>query len=352
MRIQPMSFERLRDDPLVSVLVANYNYERYVCRAIESLQRQCWRRWEAVICDDGSRDGSVEAIARYVARDSRVRLVRQENGGMASALNRAAAEANGDLVALLDSDDEYMPGRLAAVVARFRDRPEAGVVCHPLRTIRPDGGVIKPCHPRSLAEGWLAPGMLEGVEPALPPCSGLTFRREVAQRVFPLPERFRRCADKVAQDRAALLAPVASIGEPLALYRIHGANLTGLSGPVTREALRANMAFLEQLWADRAGFIRAWHGFEADPTPWREVESAHFFLAARLMGMEGDARIQPASIPSVWRRNAWRMLLAMPRRVALTGLRLWWTENAVKRTVRLVWDLVAGQPAWTGRAQG
>ncbi|NWF82790.1 MAG: glycosyltransferase family 2 protein [Bryobacteraceae bacterium] len=352
MSIQPMTFSSLPARPLVSVVVANYNYERYVCRAIESLQGQTWRRWEAVICDDGSADRSAEIIASYAGRDPRVRLVRQANGGMASALNRAVALTGGELIALLDSDDEYLPERLEAVIERFRSHPEAGVVCHPLRAVRVDGEVIKAFHPRLLAEGWLGPGMLRGVEPALPPCSGLTFRREVAERVFPLPERFRRCADKVAQDRAALLAPVTSLREPLALYRIHGANLTGLSGPVTLEAVRSNLEFLEALWADRAEFIRRWHGFEADVTPWREVESAHFFLAARLLGSGGDSRIQPSSIPSAWKRNVWRLLLAMPRPAALAALRLWWTENAVKRNLRLVWDFVAGPPAWTGRAQG
>lgn len=351
MSIQPMTFSRLPERPLVSVVVANYNYERYVCRAIESLQGQTWPRWEAVICDDGSADRSAEVIASYAGRDPRIRLVRQANGGMASALNRAVALAGGELIALLDSDDEYLPGRLEAVVERFRQHPEAGVVCHPLCAVRADGEVLKAFHPRLLAEGWLAPGMLRGLEPALPPCSGLTFRREVAERVFPLPERFRRCADKVAQDRAALLAPVTSLKEPLALYRIHGANLTGLSGPVTPEALRSNFEFLEALWADRAEFIRTWHGFEADVRPWREVESAHFYLAARLLGAGGDARIQPSSIPSAWKRNVWRLLLAMPRSAALAALRLWWTENAVKRNVRLLWDLVTGPPAWTRRAQ-
>jgi len=349
MRIEPLSFPTLREHPLVSVLIANYNYERYVCRAIESLQRQTWSHWEALVCDDASVDHSADVIASFAAHDPRVRLLRQPNGGMASALNRAAGAMNGDLVALLDSDDEYLPARLEKVVERFRRHPEAGTVCHPLCSIRADGEVLKARHPRLLAEGWLAPGILAGVEPALPPCSGLTFRREVAARVFPLPERFRRCADKVAQDRAALLAAVTSLDEPLALYRIHGANLTGLSGPVTPKALRSNLEFLEELWTDRSEFILHWHGFEADPRPWREIESAHFFLAARLLGERDDPRIQPSSIHSPLRRVLWRVLLALPRRLGEAGLRLWWTENTVKRNVRLMWDSIAGAPAWTGR---
>ncbi len=352
MTIQPLGFAPLPKRPLVSILIANYNYERYVGRALESLQQQTWPHWEAVVCDDGSSDHSAEVIAAYALRDPRIALLRQANAGMASALNTAAASARGDLVALLDSDDEYLPNRLEAVVQRFRARPDAGTVCHPVRAIRADGAAIKPRHPRFLAEGWLAPGILAGVEPALPPCSGLTFRREVADRIFPLPPRFRRCADKVAQDRAALLAPVTSLPSILALYRIHGANLTGLSGPVTREALRTNIEFLEQLWTDRAEFIRIWHGFEADPRPWREIESVHFFLAARLLGLSVASPVSAACIPSPVRRTVWQLLLALPRPLGAAGLRFWWTENTLKRSFRNLWDVFAGPIATRAGSHG
>lgn len=352
MPLQPLLFSPLPDRPLVSVLIANYNYERYVGRALESLQSQTWSHWEAIVCDDGSSDRSSDVIANYAARDRRILLLRRSNGGMAAALNDAAAAARGDLVALLDSDDEYLPGRIATVIDRFRRHPEAGTVSHPLCAVSGDSEVIKPRHPRILAEGWLAPGMLAGMEPALPPCSGLTFRREVAERVFPLPVRFRRCADKVAQDRAALAAPVSAIPQPLALYRLHGANLTGLSGPVTPEALSANLEFLEQLWKDRIGFIRAWHGVEADPRPWREIESAHFFLAARLLGVPCSCSVSASSIPGRVKRILWRALLALPRPLGAAGLRFWWTEHLLKRNVRLVWDFICEPPVCRMEVRG
>lgn len=352
MTMQPLSFAPLPERPLVSILIANYNYERFVCRALESLKHQTWPHWEAIVCDDGSSDHSVEVIAAYASRDPRILLLRQDNGGMASALNTAAAAARGELIALLDSDDEYLPRRLESVVERFRSHPEAGTVCHPVRAIRTNGACIKARHPRFLAEGWLAPGILTGIEPALPPCSGLTFRREVADRLFPLPVRFRRCADKVAQDRAALLAPVSSLNGVLALYRIHGANLTGLSGPVTREALRANLDFLEELWTDRAEFIRIWHRLEADPRPWREIESVHFFLAARLLGLSGAQPVGAGRIPNPVRRAVWRLLLALPRPLGAAGLRFWWTEHALKRNFRNLWDSLTGPLASRAGSSG
>ncbi|MBI5083752.1 MAG: glycosyltransferase family 2 protein, partial [Acidobacteria bacterium] len=250
-RVIPMAFPPLRPRPLVSVLVANYNYARWVGRALESLRAQTYPRFEAIVCDDGSTDESAAVVEDLARRDGRIKLLQQTNAGMAAALNTAYRSAQGTLVALLDSDDEWAPGRLERVVARFFSAPKTGMVTHPVRAVLAGGGVLKPIHPRRLDEGWLAPSMLSGREPGLPPSSGLTLRREVAERVFPLPVHFRRCADKVAQDRAALLAPLTPIRQPLGLYRIHGGNLTGLSGPCTPDELDRNFEFLRLLWEDR-----------------------------------------------------------------------------------------------------
>jgi hypothetical protein len=109
---------------------------------------------------------------------------------------------------------------------------------------------------------------------------------------------------------------------------------------VTRDALRASLEFLEQLWTDRAEFIRTWHGFEADARPWREIESAHFFLAARLLGERNDPCVQLSSIHSPLRRAVWRVLFALPRSLGAAGLRFWWTESIAKRTLRQMWGFM------------
>ncbi|QOY86046.1 glycosyltransferase family 2 protein [Paludibaculum fermentans] len=342
--MNPFTVSRLHARPLVSVLVANHNYERWLGRALESLLAQTYPHWEAIVCDDGSSDDSRAIIAAYASRHARIRLVTQANAGMASALNTAFGGVRGELVALLDSDDEWLPGRLQAVVDRFYVTQQVGMVTHLVRAVHAGGQLLKPIHPRRLDSGWLAPSILSGREPGLPPCSGLTFHAEVARRIFPLPVHFRRCADKIAQDRAALLAPVSAIHWPLSLYRIHGANLTGLSGPCTLAALESNFEFLEQLWADRRAFVLAQHGFLPDSAPWRDIESAHLQLAHRLFTREPGAADYLSALPSSVQRQAWRLLLALPAPAAQAALRLWWSENAVKRVFRNSWDLLR-QPA-------
>ncbi|MBN9656849.1 MAG: glycosyltransferase family 2 protein [Acidobacteria bacterium] len=338
--MNPFTVSRLSSRPLVTVLMANYNYERWIGRALESLLAQTYPHWEVVVCDDGSTDTSREIVASYARRHDRIHLVTQANAGMAAALNTAFRHARGELVALLDSDDEWLPGRLQTVVHQFNLTPQAGTVTHLVRAVHARGQVLKPIHPRRLDSGWLAPSMLAGREPGLPPCSGLTFHTEVARRIFPLPAHFRRCADKIAQDRAALLAPVSAIRHPLSLYRIHGSNLTGLSGPCSLAALESNFEFLEQLWDDRRSFVLAQHGFLPDAGPWRNIESAHLQLARRLFTGEPGAPDFLRVLPSCVQRQVWRLLLALPAPAAQAALRVWWSENAVKRLFRNSWDLL------------
>ncbi|MGJ5813893.1 glycosyltransferase family 2 protein [Paludibaculum fermentans] len=342
--MNPFTLSRLHARPLVSVLVANYNYERWIGRALESLLAQTYPHWEAIVCDDGSTDSSQEIVASYANRHSRIQLRTQPNAGMASALNTAFRGARGELVALLDSDDEWLPGRLQTVVNRFHRTPQTGTVTHFVRAVHAGGHTLKPIHPRHLDSGWLAPSMLAGREPGLPPCSGLTFHAEVARRIFPLPVQFRRCADKIAQDRAALIAPVSAIQQALSLYRLHGANLTGLNGPCTLAELESNFVFLEQLWADRRSFVHAQHGFLPDIRPWRDIESAHLQLARRLFTGEPHSADYLSALTSPLQRQIWRLLLALPAPAAQAALRLWWSENAFKRLFRNSWDSLR-QPA-------
>jgi glycosyltransferase involved in cell wall biosynthesis len=340
LQMNPFTVSRPPSRPLVTVLMANYNYERWIGRALESLLAQTYPHWEVFVCDDGSTDASREIVASYARRHARIHLVSQENSGMAAALNTAFAHTRGELVALLDSDDEWLPGRLQAVIHQFNITRQVGMVTHLVRAVQKSGQVLKPIHPRRLDSGWLAPSMLAGREPGLPPCSGLTFHTEVARRIFPLPVHFRRCADKIAQDRAALLAPVSAIHRPLSLYRIHGSNLTGLSGPCSLAALETNFEFLEHLWADRRSFVLAQHGFLPDTSPWRNIESAHLQLARRLFTGEPGALDYLRVLPSAVQRQVWRLLLALPAPAAQAVLRLWWSENAVKRLFRNSWDLL------------
>ena len=112
--------------PRVSVIVPVFNRPRFVREAVGSaLAQECPGGREVVVVDDGSTDGTPQVLASF---GDRIRVVRQENAGPSHARNRGIAEARGDLVAFLDSDDVWLPGKLAAQVAVLDAAPQACLV--------------------------------------------------------------------------------------------------------------------------------------------------------------------------------------------------------------------------------
>src|SRR5215212_9115311 len=103
---------------LASVVVNNFNYERFVAGAIESALEQTYGATEVVVVDDGSTDASREVIERY---DGRVVSVFKDNGGQGSAFNAGFRASRGDVVLYLDADDMLLPAAVARAMERFRD---------------------------------------------------------------------------------------------------------------------------------------------------------------------------------------------------------------------------------------
>jgi glycosyltransferase involved in cell wall biosynthesis len=101
----------------VSVIVANYNGEKFIADAIHSARNQSLRAIEVIVSDDASTDASLQIIKGLVAQDSRIRLVESSvNGGAAAARNRALDVARGQWISILDSDDLMHPDRLLSLV--------------------------------------------------------------------------------------------------------------------------------------------------------------------------------------------------------------------------------------------
>lgn len=103
----------MRNHGLVSIITPNFNCGKFVAETIECVLQQTYQEWEMIIVDDCSTDESVDVIRGYAERDSRIRLlVNEQNSGAALSRNRALREARGRWVAFLDSDDLWMPEKL------------------------------------------------------------------------------------------------------------------------------------------------------------------------------------------------------------------------------------------------
>ena len=210
-------------EPLVTVLIDTYNYGRFIEAAIDSVLAQDFdlERVEILVVDDGSTDDTRERVGKY---GERVRYLRKENGGQASTLNLGFARARGEIVATLDADDYFLPGKLRRVVEEFGRRPDAGMVYHARLNLRGETGeFVTP----EFAEvsGFVAGDAAELLKYDLYPTSCLAFRRGVVGRLLPIPEVLRIQADGFLVLLMPLVAEVVAVSEPLAVYRLHGGNL-------------------------------------------------------------------------------------------------------------------------------
>ncbi len=112
--------------PLVTVVIPVYNCERYLAEAIESVLAQDAHPMEIIVVDDGSTDTSGEIAKGYA--NGLTRYVYQPNAGMGAARNRGVESARGTLLAFLDSDDLWVPEKLALQVATLKSAPELDMV--------------------------------------------------------------------------------------------------------------------------------------------------------------------------------------------------------------------------------
>jgi hypothetical protein len=212
-----------RHDPLVTIVIDNYNYARFLPRSIDSALAQSYDRVEIVVVDDGSTDSSFDVLAAYAGR---AEVVRRTNGGQAAALNTGFALSRGEIVIFLDSDDELHPDAVARVVDRFT--PEVAKVHFRLTTVDADGaplGFTNPTRRSRLAQGNVSRQVLHRGRYVTPVMSGNAYARWALERIMPIPETdFRISADGYLVALTALHGRVVAIDDELGVYRVHGSN--------------------------------------------------------------------------------------------------------------------------------
>lgn len=129
-------------EELISSIVPVYNAERFIEETMASVAAQSYPRWELLLVEDGSSDGTVSVIQEYIRRNAeeRIRLIRQpENLGAARARNRGLKEAAGRYIAYLDADDLWVPEKLEKELA-FMAKKDAAFAFTGYEFVNEDGG--------------------------------------------------------------------------------------------------------------------------------------------------------------------------------------------------------------------
>lgn len=143
--------------PRVSVIIPAFNHNRFIGQAIESVLNQNFSSLEIIVVDDGSIDETATAVQKY---SHRICYIRQSHAGVSAARNRGLSLSHGEYIVFLDSDDIFLPHKLAQQVAYLDAHPTIGGVHSGWRLIDKDGrplGEVKPWQvaPRLDLKTWL-----------------------------------------------------------------------------------------------------------------------------------------------------------------------------------------------------
>ena len=228
---------------LVSIIINNYNYDRFLPEAIDSALAQTYPHTEVIVVDDCSTDNSRDVIAKY--GDKIIPILHQENGKQAAAFNSGFAISKGEIIIFLDSDDYLFPNAVECIVAVWK--PELAKVHYRLSvvdTFRQSLGFSYPQGDKPLDSGEVWRSLLEVGGYISVATSGNALNRKALAQMFPIPEEYKLTADDYLSILIPFYGEVAAIEEPLAAYRIHTNNqwaLATVTGDRFRRFVRHDM---------------------------------------------------------------------------------------------------------------
>jgi glycosyltransferase involved in cell wall biosynthesis len=256
-KLAPIALKRLHYRPAVSVLITCFNYGAYVGRAINSALQQTFPPAEIIVSDDGSQDNSCEVVESYIKRGVGVRLLRNAHAGMAANLNAAYRSCSGDVICLLDADDTFLPGKIKAVVNAFQTHPQAGFAIH-RASLLDNRGRARGIYPllRDLPSGNCTHAIYNnsGILMGLPPTTNLALRREIADRIFPIPVEYVGYAEQMIHRLAPLMTELCTVSLPLAHWRFHGQNDQN-SIRITARRLERELKIMDSLWLEQKHYL-------------------------------------------------------------------------------------------------
>ncbi len=266
----------------VSVVIPCYNQARFLGEAIRSVLCQSYADLEIIVVDDGSSDATEELASGYSETDPRVRLIRQENRGLAAARNRGLAGVGGEYVVFLDSDDRLVSGALGVGVRELESHPGCAFVSGLCRKITADG---------SLVPGWEQfrvrdDPYLELLRSCPIYVPAVMYRRGVFDVVGGFDTSYRAAEDYDLYYRILERFPVYCHDTLVAEIRRHDANMTRDRTLM----LKYNMAALRSQRKRVKGDARYEAAYKAGERLWRDWHGAPVVNQVRSHLQEGRWR--------------------------------------------------------------
>ena len=197
---------------LISVIIPTYNRSDFLKEAIESVLKQTYQPFELIVVDDGSTDDTASVLSCYAGKISALSV---HHGGPSAARNHGIQAAHGDYIAFLDSDDLWLPGKLAAQMHFFHNNPEARI-CQTEEIWMRNSVRVNPRQKHKKYSGWI-------FDKCLPLCvvspSAVMIHRSVFKQVGLFDETFPACEDYDLWLRIAPLYPIYLVDKPFIIKR-------------------------------------------------------------------------------------------------------------------------------------
>jgi glycosyltransferase involved in cell wall biosynthesis len=267
-------------EPLVSILVPAFNAEETLSDTLRSALASSYPKLELILVDDGSTDATVRIAEAFANEDQRVRLLRQNHGGVSAALNFGLDHVRGDLVARLDSDDLWHPTKLEKQVTLMVADPAIALVYTFVRYIDASGRVVRDAAPQELARRALCQCLYDGIVGG---GSSAVFRRSVLDTVERYDERLSVWEDLLLHLHVAAAGEIAFVPEYLTGYRLRGKSSSAdrrqslQSWRLARRSIHADFpqipAFVHE-WSKARRLLELAEGFAIDK---RYTTSARLF---------------------------------------------------------------------------
>lgn len=325
--------------PIITVVIPTHNRAALLFEAVRSVLDQGFSDREIIVVDDGSTD---ETPAVAGAFGDAIRYVRQENRGPGAARNHGIRLARGRYVAFLDSDDLFLPGKLAAQVACFEERPETGLVYTACRVIDDGGQGTPETYPAYL----FGPVYLDIAFGCSLPTPSVMVRADVLAETGGFSEQLRWAEDLDLWRRIARRHPIVALKDALTAVRRHSGNRRPDPTPVIRDVLsfaeqaREQDPQLDDLFCRRgAANLYLYYAREAIRYARETPEKAAGALEqARMLALR-TIRLAPRR-PSGYRMyaetclpNAWARVPPLARRES--------AANGLRRGLAVLWRQVA-----------
>ena len=202
--------------PTVSVIIHTYNNEKFIAETVESVLNQTYKDYEIIVVDDGSVDGTRDALKPYMQK---IRYHYKENGGIASAKNAGISLSHAEFVAFLDHDDLWVPDKLMLQMECFIENPQAGLVYTKYTSFK-NGKELR-TKPEKGYSGWIFKELLSK---SFIQTSTVVVKRECLDAVGPYDETFSLGDEYDMFLRIARKFQCGFVDKGLTRYRVHDTN--------------------------------------------------------------------------------------------------------------------------------